>query len=242
MKSTSVDIHAQRPHARKSPEASRTNSEAGGPRTSGGVAPPTDEGPRRSAAVPTTSRTTSGPTREPASAANESAAGTPPAEAEDELAEAIAAMRSGGHVEPTKTKVIVGRFLTDWMDRKADDDLKPTTAASYRQKIDQHLIPRLGSLRMHKLDVARVEDALRDIHREGGVNGWVHHRARTGVEPPRASLSVGDLARGTTDLQRSANAGDYAACSRRIRSRPSPRSSRSTAAPASRPLIRRSAL
>ena len=89
--------------------------------------------------------------------------------AETALAEAVAAVKSGGYVDPSK--VTVARFLTDWVDRKAEDDLKPSTAASYRSKIEVHLIPRLGSLRVQELDVARVEDALRDIHREGGRNG-----------------------------------------------------------------------
>jgi integrase len=89
--------------------------------------------------------------------------------AETELAEAIAAVKSGGYVDPSK--VTVARFLTDWIERKAEDDLKPTTATSYRSKIEHHLIPRLGSLRVQELDVARIEDALRDVHREGGRKG-----------------------------------------------------------------------
>jgi integrase len=78
-------------------------------------------------------------------------------------------VRSGGYVEPTR--VTVARFLTDWVERKAEDDLKPTTAASYRQKIDRHLIPRLGALRVQELDVAHIEDALRGVQREGGAHG-----------------------------------------------------------------------
>jgi integrase len=89
--------------------------------------------------------------------------------AETALAEAIAAVKSGGYVDPSK--VTVTRFLTDWIDRKAEDDLKPTTATSYRSKIEHHLVPRLGSLRVQELDVSRIEDALRDIHREGGRKG-----------------------------------------------------------------------
>jgi len=89
--------------------------------------------------------------------------------AETALAEAIAAVKSGGYVDPSK--VTVSRFLTDWIDRKAEDDLKPTTATSYRSKIDHHLVPRLGSLRVQELDVSRIEDALREIHREGGRDG-----------------------------------------------------------------------
>jgi integrase len=90
-------------------------------------------------------------------------------EAETALAEAIAEVKRGGYVEPSK--VTVGRFLTDWLARKVEDDLKPTTAASYRSKIDGHLIPRLGTLRLQELDVGQVEDALREIHREGGRKG-----------------------------------------------------------------------
>jgi hypothetical protein len=64
-------------------------------------------------------------------------------EAEDALALAIAAVRSGGYVEPSK--VTVARFLADWVERKAQDDLEPSTAMSYRQKINLYLIP--GSAR-----------------------------------------------------------------------------------------------
>lgn len=46
-----------------------------------------------------------------------------------------------------------------------------TTAASYRSKIETHLIPRLGALRVQDLAVGVVEDALREIHREGGRGG-----------------------------------------------------------------------
>jgi hypothetical protein len=50
-----------------------------------------------------------------------------------------------------------GRFLlADWIDRKAEDDLEPSTAGSYRSKIDRHLIPRLGSLGVQTLDVATI--------------------------------------------------------------------------------------
>ena len=90
-------------------------------------------------------------------------------EAEDKLVEAVAAVRSGGYVEPAK--VTVNQFLTDWIDRKAEDDLEPSTATSYRQKIDRYLCPRLGTLRVQDLDVAVIEDALRTIHREGGRKG-----------------------------------------------------------------------
>jgi integrase len=90
-------------------------------------------------------------------------------EAEDALALAIAAVRSGGYVEPSK--VTVARFLTDWIERKAQDDLEPSTATSYRQKINLYLIPRLGPLRVQELDIATIEDALRTIHREGGHKG-----------------------------------------------------------------------
>lgn len=90
-------------------------------------------------------------------------------EAEDALALAIAAVRSGGYVEPSK--VTVARFLADWVERKAQDDLEPSTAMSYRQKINHYLIPRLGPLRVQELDIATIEDTLRTIHREGGREG-----------------------------------------------------------------------
>jgi integrase len=90
-------------------------------------------------------------------------------EAETALAEAIAAVRSGGYVDPSK--ITVARFLTDWIARKAQDDLEPTTASSYRSKIDHHLVPRLGDLRVQELEVSAIEDMLRDVHRSGGRGG-----------------------------------------------------------------------
>ncbi len=89
--------------------------------------------------------------------------------AEAGLVEALAAIRAGKYASPSD--VTVHQFLTDWMDQKAEDDLKPTTAHSYRTKIERHLIPRLGDLRIQHLDVVTIQEALRDIHRHGGRQG-----------------------------------------------------------------------
>lgn len=90
-------------------------------------------------------------------------------EAATALAEAIAAVKTGGYVRPDE--VTVATFLRDWLRRKAEDDVKQTTAASYRSKIETHLVPRLGALRVQDLDVGMIEDTLREIHREGGRGG-----------------------------------------------------------------------
>jgi integrase len=90
-------------------------------------------------------------------------------QAEAALAETVAAVISNGYVEPAK--VTLGQFMEDWIVRKAQDDLKATTEASYRQRLRLYVLPRLGQLRVQELDVATIEDALRDIHRAGGRDG-----------------------------------------------------------------------
>lgn len=90
-------------------------------------------------------------------------------EAEIALAETIAAVTSNGYVEPAK--VTLAQFMEDWIVRKAQDDLEPTTEDSYRQRLRLYVLPRLGQLRVQELDVATIEDALREIHRAGGRGG-----------------------------------------------------------------------
>jgi integrase len=90
-------------------------------------------------------------------------------QAEAALAETVAAVISSGYVEPAK--VTLGQFMEDWIVRKAQDDLEATTEASYRQRLRLYVLPRLGQLRVQALDVATIEDALRDIHRAGGRDG-----------------------------------------------------------------------
>ncbi|MDP8961934.1 MAG: site-specific integrase [Actinomycetota bacterium] len=88
------------------------------------------------------------------------------AEAEEALAIVIATLKTGGYVKPED--VTVREFLRDWLQRKAEDDLKPSTAASYQSKIESYLIPKLGAVHLQDLNVVMIEDALRELLRSGG--------------------------------------------------------------------------
>ncbi len=55
----------------------------------------------------------------------------------------------------------VATFLTDWLDAKERQGLRPTTVRSYRGHLDTYLIPELGHLRLRDLRPGHVEAVLR---------------------------------------------------------------------------------
>jgi hypothetical protein len=57
----------------------------------------------------------------------------------------------------------VGEFLTAWLAEKVAAGLRPTTARSYAQHVRDHLVPKLGHLRLRDLRPGHVEAMLRPI-------------------------------------------------------------------------------
>jgi integrase len=57
----------------------------------------------------------------------------------------------------------VGQFLESWLAEKERNGLRPTTVKSYRQHLDQYLVPGLGRLRLQELRPGHVEQMLATV-------------------------------------------------------------------------------
>lgn len=83
------------------------------------------------------------------------------AEAQAALGKVLAEVRSGAHADDGRTTVEA--FLASWVDDKVAGGLRLTTARSYRQHVEDYLVPHLGHLRLGELRSHHVERMLRAI-------------------------------------------------------------------------------
>jgi integrase len=89
-------------------------------------------------------------------------------EAEEKRDKARVAVRRGTYVIPQDLKV--GKLLDDWIEAHSVE-LKPSTTASYRSKIDLYLKPAIGHERAQALSPGRLSVVFRDMHKHGGKDG-----------------------------------------------------------------------
>lgn len=88
-------------------------------------------------------------------------------EAAEARAEVLAQHRAGTLPDATKRKITTGQWLTEWLEGKLSARrLRPTTAKSYRQHIDDYLIPHLGRLRLVELRPEHIEAMFRAVRDE----------------------------------------------------------------------------
>ncbi|GAA4287288.1 site-specific integrase [Georgenia daeguensis] len=90
-------------------------------------------------------------------------------EAEVALAQAAASKADG--TLAYDQSLTVGRYLETWLEQKVAAGLKPTTARSYRQHIDDYLVPLFGHRRLRDLGPGEVEVALSGLVQDGGKRG-----------------------------------------------------------------------
>jgi integrase len=88
------------------------------------------------------------------------------------------AVNRGTYVAPQD--LTVGAYLDRWLDGHSVE-LKPSTVASYRQKIDTYLRPAIGYARVQALSPSRLSLVFREMQEHGGANGKP-------VSPGRLSL------------------------------------------------------
>jgi len=70
-------------------------------------------------------------------------------EAERAPIELLSKLDRGEYVEPSQQSV--AQFLTDWL-QTIEPTVRPSTFDSYRRNISLHVIPRIGAVRLTKVD------------------------------------------------------------------------------------------
>jgi integrase len=81
---------------------------------------------------------------------------------------ARAAVHRGTYVAPRN--LTVGKYLDDWI-AGHEVELKPSTAASYRSKIDLYLRPAVGHERLQALSPSLLSLAFQEMAKHGGKDG-----------------------------------------------------------------------
>ena len=90
-------------------------------------------------------------------------------EAKRALTDALSHIDKGTYVEATRQSLTA--YLRDeWLPATAAT-LKPTTLRSYKMHVEQHLVPRIGSITLQKLSGATINALYAELLAEGRVDG-----------------------------------------------------------------------
>ena len=84
--------------------------------------------------------------------------------------DAIKAMRTaqkaadeGTYFEPVR--LTVKAWLTTWMEEYVQQSVKPLTYSTYKSKINTHIIPALGSIKLQSLNPTQIQSFINDLSR-----------------------------------------------------------------------------
>jgi integrase len=75
-------------------------------------------------------------------------------EAENELAQVLAAVASGVHIEPSK--MLLADYLRDEWLPAIRPTIRPTTFSSYETHVERHIIPKLGSFQLQQITGVQI--------------------------------------------------------------------------------------
>ena len=67
----------------------------------------------------------------------------------------------------TQRKLTVGDYLTEWIERHGEANLRPNTVAGYRSNITNHIIPHLGEVPLSQLNAAMLDGLYKMLFDEG---------------------------------------------------------------------------
>jgi hypothetical protein len=85
-------------------------------------------------------------------------------DAERALSEIVASVHSGNYLEPTKQTL--AEFATDWL-AAIEPTLRPATHYSYSRNLRLHVLPRLGSVQLRRIDAGMLNTLYAALLTEG---------------------------------------------------------------------------
>ena len=90
-------------------------------------------------------------------------------EAEQELAKVLAALATGGHIEPSK--MLLAEFLrSEWLPA-IRATIRPTTYSSYETHVQRHIIPRLGMVPLQQITGVQINLLYARLLSEPDIHG-----------------------------------------------------------------------
>lgn len=108
-------------------------------------------------------------------------------EAEAALIEALGSVAQGTHVD--HSTATLAEYLRAWL---AGAQVRPTTKARYRQSIEAHLLPHLGSIRLQSLTAENLDACYQELLKSGG-------RREEGLAPKTIRNAHGTLHKALKD-------------------------------------------
>ena len=120
------------------------------------------------------------------------------------MAKKIAEIEEGRHADPGA--LTVGQFLHQWMTEYVKPSLKASTFESYRQMIEDHIVPALGDVKLAKLRPDQIQGLYADLLKGGRKAGdgglsktFVHYVHRILHSAFRIAVKWGVLPRNLAD-------------------------------------------
>jgi integrase len=89
-------------------------------------------------------------------------------EAQTALTEILSRLQTGAYIEPSK--LTVSTFLRQWLAAKAST-IRPSTLASYRAELENHVMPRIGAIAVQNLAPASLTALYGELQRTGRRSG-----------------------------------------------------------------------
>ena len=89
------------------------------------------------------------------------------AEVKQKLKEAIAVSEKLDI--PRSGKYTLGAWITQWFEVYSKPNLRPSTARYYKMFIDQHVVPKLGSIKLSELRPMQIQKFYNDLRTGGRV-------------------------------------------------------------------------
>ena len=90
-------------------------------------------------------------------------------EAMQHEAEMKAKLTNPSYVPPTaeQRKMTVKEYMEEWMERHGSANLRPSTQASYRSQMNNHIFPYIGDVFLNQLSAAMLDDLYRQLSEKG---------------------------------------------------------------------------
>ena len=98
-------------------------------------------------------------------------------EATQKMNDALADVRKGTYIEPTK--MIFAQWIKTWINITMKLHLRPTTWDSYQSMITNHITPTIGHIPLNRLRTAHLQNLYNDKLKSGRVDGMGGLSART---------------------------------------------------------------
>lgn len=89
-------------------------------------------------------------------------------EVRQKLAKVIVSIDDNSYVEPSK--MTIEQWLNQWMNTYVENSVKPATVVTYAKICNNHLIPRLGTIKLSDLNGLQIQNCYNVLYKDVGLS------------------------------------------------------------------------